>query len=483
MTKLDGDENFSKKIENEEKNFHCQSQNFDLPFTGQESAREIPVEIKEVHRGKDSNVVASEVRGESGGERKTSDECEGTSSSIKSDLIPEAKVRERPTEEMLAKAHECREDKDQVDTSTKEITQKDELADLTQVTNNSEGIDMPSKSSIAMSDLEIMANEDPETCSESKIPSENKEISQVQEGPETEELKPGGASHAVAEAVRAQYGETEHLNDDCNEQTENFGSTILEENSPIELEQSSQETPQEQEDGKTQDQRNNISARVEIARNEGLLDASSQMDTNLPSDMQKLEVAPCCEFDKQVEGADPTNSTIDTKDLPEVQQKATAESFCAGENQEPVKRNEDKETEEATGKSILEEKSSTSLPELLEVPRNEISQVSGDLNSESKQTIQRGEMTDGKTRTCEPEEPKTDEDKDKEGEGNKQQRAESGYDHPVAVGASRDIDVKASPKKSHGILSGVGSKVKHSISKVKRVITGKSSHPKPSSPK
>ncbi|XP_020236707.1 uncharacterized protein LOC109816216 isoform X4 [Cajanus cajan] len=48
---------------------------------------------------------------------------------------------------------------------------------------------------------------------------------------------------------------------------------------------------------------------------------------------------------------------------------------------------------------------------------------------------------------------------------------------------SQDTDTKVSHKKSHGILSGVGSKVKHSISKVKKAITGKSSHQKTSSPK
>ncbi|KAK7293422.1 hypothetical protein RJT34_16287 [Clitoria ternatea] len=53
----------------------------------------------------------------------------------------------------------------------------------------------------------------------------------------------------------------------------------------------------------------------------------------------------------------------------------------------------------------------------------------------------------------------------------------------VILEDSRDADVKISHKKSHGILSGVGSKVKHSISKVKKAITGKSSHPKTPSPK
>ncbi|KAK8466727.1 hypothetical protein PHAVU_008G154713 [Phaseolus vulgaris] len=43
---------------------------------------------------------------------------------------------------------------------------------------------------------------------------------------------------------------------------------------------------------------------------------------------------------------------------------------------------------------------------------------------------------------------------------------------------SQDTGTKVLHKKSNGILSGVGSKVKHSISKVKKVITGKSSRPK-----
>ncbi|XP_062106929.1 uncharacterized protein LOC133818205 [Humulus lupulus] len=49
-------------------------------------------------------------------------------------------------------------------------------------------------------------------------------------------------------------------------------------------------------------------------------------------------------------------------------------------------------------------------------------------------------------------------------------------DAPILVQASNDIDAKAARKKSQGLFSGVGSKVKHSISKVKKAITGKSSH-------
>ncbi|KAI3922901.1 hypothetical protein MKW98_007032 [Papaver atlanticum] len=55
-------------------------------------------------------------------------------------------------------------------------------------------------------------------------------------------------------------------------------------------------------------------------------------------------------------------------------------------------------------------------------------------------------------------------------------KEDSGSDAPVMVEASADVDVKPSHKKSHNILSGVGSKVKHSIAKVKKVIGKSSSH-------
>ncbi|BBH00448.1 hypothetical protein Prudu_010432 [Prunus dulcis] len=62
---------------------------------------------------------------------------------------------------------------------------------------------------------------------------------------------------------------------------------------------------------------------------------------------------------------------------------------------------------------------------------------------------------------------------------NEHTNAEPGYDSPVIVEASRDADAKISHKKSHNILSGI----KHSISKVKKAITGKSSHSKTQSEK
>ncbi|XP_030544707.2 titin homolog [Rhodamnia argentea] len=81
-----------------------------------------------------------------------------------------------------------------------------------------------------------------------------------------------------------------------------------------------------------------------------------------------------------------------------------------------------------------------------------------------------------------PEESKIDAERD-EHEEDEHERTESGHDAPVMVERCKDINVKAPHKKSHNILSGVTSKVKHSISKVKKAITGKSSHSKAHSPK
>lgn len=85
--------------------------------------------------------------------------------------------------------------------------------------------------------------------------------------------------------------------------------------------------------------------------------------------------------------------------------------------------------------------------------------------------------------TVQVEEEKTYEEEDGDEEKDKHTKDESGSDAPVIVEASRDADLKPSHKKSHNILSGVGSKVKHSIAKVKKAIIGKSSHQKSASSK
>ncbi|KAL3569073.1 hypothetical protein D5086_028963 [Populus alba] len=100
-------------------------------------------------------------------------------------------------------------------------------------------------------------------------------------------------------------------------------------------------------------------------------------------------------------------------------------------------------------------------------------QVGGDVTEETRVEGEKAKS----------DEEKEDEEEEEE-EGEEHKKTDSGSDAPVMVEASRDIvDVKVASKKHYNILSGVGSKVKNSISKVKKAITGKSSHPKQHSPK
>ncbi|XP_061973263.1 uncharacterized protein LOC133695320 isoform X4 [Populus nigra] len=100
-------------------------------------------------------------------------------------------------------------------------------------------------------------------------------------------------------------------------------------------------------------------------------------------------------------------------------------------------------------------------------------QVGGDLTEETRVEGEKAKSDEEK-----------EEEEEEEEEGEEHKKTDSGSDAPVMVEASRDIvDVKVASKKHYNILSGVGSKVKNSISKVKKAITGKSSHPKQHSPK
>lgn len=81
------------------------------------------------------------------------------------------------------------------------------------------------------------------------------------------------------------------------------------------------------------------------------------------------------------------------------------------------------------------------------------------------QTIPKEETPDGKEATAEEE--KTDEEKD---ESIDQSYEDLQREIPITAEAVREMELKATQKKSHNLLSGVGSKVKHSISKMKKAI-------------
>ncbi|XP_019052253.1 PREDICTED: titin isoform X4 [Nelumbo nucifera] len=137
------------------------------------------------------------------------------------------------------------------------------------------------------------------------------------------------------------------------------------------------------------------------------------------------------------------------------------------------------------GETIEEVKPSdtdkVSLSDLLRRPTKETLQM---VAQDTKPPGNDDQLENKEEQTMQVEEEKTDEEeKDDEEEEDEHRKADSSSDAPLLVEASRDVDAKRTHKKSHNILSGVGSKVKHSIAKVKKAITGKSSQPKPALPK
>ncbi|GMJ09374.1 hypothetical protein HRI_004606600 [Hibiscus trionum] len=114
-----------------------------------------------------------------------------------------------------------------------------------------------------------------------------------------------------------------------------------------------------------------------------------------------------------------------------------------------------------------------SLSDLLQRSAEEKIDVAERVIEERELTVSKEDAHLEDAETIPAKEPKVD---DVPG-GDEPNKNDSGSDAPVIVEAPRDTEIKPQ-KKSQNILSGVGSKVKNSISKVKKAITGKSSHSK-----
>ncbi|KAL6011424.1 hypothetical protein ACLOJK_001872 [Asimina triloba] len=154
--------------------------------------------------------------------------------------------------------------------------------------------------------------------------------------------------------------------------------------------------------------------------------------------------------------------------------------------QEKVEEGQDGTAEkrmETTSEDSIEElkeldAGKTPLSDLLERSQREKMKLGEGLVQEGHQAGKEDEVQNKQEATGQVEEEKTDEEEDDD-----HKKDESGSDAPVIVEAARDVDLKPTHKKSHNILSGVGSKVKNSIAKVKKAITGKSTHHKSQTPK
>ncbi|XP_010528983.1 PREDICTED: LOW QUALITY PROTEIN: titin [Tarenaya hassleriana] len=204
----------------------------------------------------------------------------------------------------------------------------------------------------------------------------------------------------------------------------------------------------------------------------------------ITEEFQKLEKSIPLILDKEI----PVEATLSQQKTVEDLQKNEREADGAGNIKGTS--SEIKGTEHVESKIDNLDEKITESPTSIESGRNSLSDLLQKVKKgkETKTGEEGTRVEEAKTDKVEDteashiEEAKTEENKDDEGDGDEHKEDKTSPDSVVMVEA-RDVNDKTPHKKSHGILSGVGSKVKHSISKVKKAITGKSSHTKPVSPK
>ncbi|CAL5325681.1 unnamed protein product [Camellia sinensis] len=238
----------------------------------------------------------------------------------------------------------------------------------------------------------------------------------------------------------------------------------------------------------------------EVSHEKGIMDLDKvNQITEGTQDLEKTSIAISHEQIARrantTESAETTNSTA-SKDIPQMHDDPTTKIFQNPEIEdlkagyasgfEPeatgVECGEEKrmgeESEETTEKSVMIESAEFSLSDFMHGSRKQTLPVVEHLTEERELPGNKEEPQTESAERVQVEETKTEEGKDEYEEGDEHKRADSGSDAPVMVEASTDTDVKIVHKKHHNILSGVGSKVKHSLAKMKKAITGKSSHPK-----
>lgn len=248
----------------------------------------------------------------------------------------------------------------------------------------------------------------------------------------------------------------------------------------VKIENASSAQARREQDEKTTDEEEEITEHstslksVEVSEKEIAMDNIVSNESNITKQIQDQASYPLLTLER--EQTVPTSSTDASgmpKDsiIPHVQQGAEAKSLqymqekCKTSETEQHQENyENKKEVECDSKEAPEDSRSretqakAALPDLVHVSVKETSKMEENFAEES-------------------------EDNDREEEGIQHTREVSSSEDPVIVEISRDADIKVPHKKHQNILSGVGSKVKHSIAKVKKAITGKSSQTKPSSPK
>ncbi|KAI3474916.1 hypothetical protein Pfo_030227 [Paulownia fortunei] len=498
---------------NTESQISTVSEDIDLIEQASKATR-ITVEMQETKAGSGSGAVPEATGVDSGQVEEVSDKCKGmaeTSTSVEPTTISTSKIMLEYTvgtsleaKDQLTKLHDLPQESD-VGYSEVKMAQKDGPFDLQNVRDQSEGVQELNEGSVEVSNKENPVEADPNENIEARVSSEGQEAEAIQKAPvsetlkeEIEEQQPERTSEAVSKAKGVNCQDKKIIDDKNNDLKENSCRAVSAKISESNVHQSSME------DDKNQESQRQIDSLpispsvkcsdIEIAEKDLPMHFAGLDGT----DVTELEVTPLPSKDKhvvleadQTEKMNPENS-IGNKNISVIQHGDSAE--CSqGEHEilkpsklepEEAKCGHEERTSQETTKSRENSESkeidTPSLSDLFQASVKETSQMVYHSAIEKEPTTHGEDLQAEKTDDTEHEDAKTDEEKDDEEESSEQRRSDLGSEAPVMVNMG-DADVKVAHKKSHNILSGVGSKVKHSIAKVKKAITGKSSHPKPPS--
>lgn len=173
----------------------------------------------------------------------------------------------------------------------------------------------------------------------------------------------------------------------------------------------------------------------------------------------------------------PTQIIADHKNVSPMLQDSIGESTLTDEPTDIKPGNEMWIDTEITGQETAGEKGMGGSSETTEIYPSMIS-LSELMHASMKETIPKSEHVIEDTEATESKEAEQAQVANDDERGEELKR-----EAPITVENSGDVSVKVPHKKSHNILSGVSSKFKHSISKVKKVIACTSSHSKALSPK
>lgn len=383
------------------------------------------------------------------------------------------------------------------------MAQNDGPLNLQNVRDISEDVQELNEVSVEVSSKENLVEANPSENIEARVSTEGHEVEEIQNSlvletldQEIEEQQQENSYDAVPKAIGENCEEDQIVDNKSSDLIGNSASAAAE--NVLESTEETAQSDKRQEAGKQIDSVHMLQhvkcSDIETT-DKGLLMHPAGLEV---TDVTRVEVSSQPSKDKHVVlEADDTNNTnpensTGKKNISAIQHGDSVECFRAEPEvqipYEPKKANpvDEESTNQETTESIEEsepnEMDKHSLSDLLQVSMKANKEMAYHSAIEEEPTIHREDLHSGKADEAEHQDAKSDEGRNDEEESSEQIRSDLCTEAPVMVDMG-DADVKNAHKKSHNLLSGVGSKVKHSIAKVKKAITGKSSHPKPPSPK